>query len=537
MTSQEKTTVTLNEEARYALARGVDKVADLVKVTLGPKGRNIVIEQMMGYPLVTKDGVTVAKHINLPDPRENMGARLCKEVARQTNDMVGDGTTTSIVLAQAIVKGGMPLVEAGADPIRLKKGMEKAVQAVSQEIGRLGVPATPETVSQVASISAKSRLTGELIAQAVEKVGQNGIVTVQETIERRTFIETTEGMELESGYLSSYFLSENDRMILNLEKPYILMTDQMIDNIQQIKRVLNWCIWEKKPLLIVAKQVTKDVLGMLITHNTEAREAKAIAVQAPGTGEYRLGILEDLAVKTGGSVLVEMLGLSLENIEKSMLGNAEKIIVTRQKTTVIGGGGSSEMIEEKSNQLRALIRQTSESGERQKLQERIAKLSGGIAVIRVGADTKIALKELKDRVIDAVQASKAAVESGVVPGGGTTYVRAAKVLDDLKADSEDELSGIRLIRQALTVPLRQIVSNTGGNGDKIVEMTSKAAPGMGYDAMSGKFVDMMAEGIVDPVAVTVTALNKAMGIASILLTTEGVIDKQYQFTIDLSNMI
>ncbi|RNC29212.1 MAG: 60 kDa chaperonin 5 [Candidatus Dichloromethanomonas elyunquensis] len=535
MTYRGKSAVTLRAEARQALARGVDKVADLVKVTLGPKGRNIVIEQMIGYPIITKDGITVAKHVNLPDSQENMGARLCREAARQTNDLEGDGTTTSIVLVQAIVKGGLPLVEAGEDPIQLKRGMEKAFQAASREIIGMGAEATSKNVSQVASISAKSHVIGELIAQAMEKAGMDGIVTVQETIEHRTYIEVTEGIELASGYLSSYFVSENERLAVNLEKPYILMTDQVVDNIGQIKRVLNWCIWEKKPLLIVAGQVTKDILGMLIAHNTEAREGKAIAIQAPGIGQNRLNVLEDLAIVTGGSVAAKILGISLEHVEKSMLGKAEKITVTRQKTTVIGDGGSREMIEKQAAQLKVLIKQTSDAEEQGKLRERIAKLSGGIAVIKVGADTKIALRELKDRVIDAVQASKAAVEGGIVPGGGTAYVRAAKILDNLQADSEDELSGIRLIRQALAAPLRQIVVNAGGNGDKIVEMTAKAAPSLGYDAMSGKFVDMIEAGIVDPVKVVVTALNKAVGIGSILLTSEGLVDKQ-QYTFDFSNL-
>jgi len=524
MTLKSKNAITFNFEARQALARGVDQVADLVKVTLGPKGRNIVIEQRIGYPIITKDGVTVAKHVNLPDPKENMGARLCREVASQTNHEVGDGTTTSIVLAQALVQGGLLLVEAGADPILLKKGMEQAVQHVCAEIERVSVPATAEKVLQVASIAGKSLLIGELIAQGMDRVGANGMITVQETIEGRTFLEGTEGMELEGGYLSPYFVSEGEKMAVQLENPYVLLIDQVIDNIQQVKRVLNWCAWEKKPLLIVAHQVSKDVLGLLISHNQNG-EGKAIAVQTPGYGSYRLGILEDLAVVTGGSVIVKMLGMSLANTEKSMLGRAEKIIVERHKTIVIGGSGKAELKEKQIRSLKVLLRQTSGSEAKEKLQERIARLSGGMAVIRVGAETKIALRELKDRVIDALQASKAAVESGVVPGGGSIFMRAAKVLAELQALTTDEQAGISLIQSALEVPLRQIVTNAGGNGNKIVEMSRSLEDGRGYDAMSGKFVDMMAAGIVDPAKVSATALRKAMGIASILLTTESLIAK------------
>ncbi|HWQ40995.1 MAG TPA: molecular chaperone GroEL [Desulfosporosinus sp.] len=526
MTLKSKNAITFNFEARQALARGVDQVADLVKMTLGPKGRNIVIEQRIGYPIITKDGVTVAKHINLPDPKENMGARLCREIASQTNDEVGDGTTTSIVLAQALLKGGLPLIEAGADPNLLKKGMEQAVQLVCAEIEGLSVPAAPEKVLQVASIAGKSLLIGELIAQAMDRVGANGMITVQETIERRTFLQVTEGMELEGGYLSPYFVSEGEKMAVHLENPYVLLTDQVIDNIQQVKRVLNWCAWEKKPLLIVAHHVSKDVLGLLISHNQNG-EGKAIAVQTPGYGYHRLGILEDLAVVTGGSVIVKMLGMSLANTEKSMLGLAEKITVDRHKTTVIGGSGNAELKEKQIRSLKVLLRQTSASEEKEKLQERIARLSGGMAVIRVGAETEIALRELKDRVIDALQASKAAVQSGVVPGGGTVFMRAAKVLTEVQAGSADEQAGISLIQSTLEVPLRQIVTNAGGNGNKIVEMSRRLEDGVGYNALSGKFVDMMAAGIVDPAKVSATALRKAMGIASILLTTEGVIVKAY----------
>lgn len=524
MTSQKRSVVTFKSEARRALIRGVDQVADLVKVTLGPKGRNIVIGQMMGRPLITKDGITVAQHIHLSDPRENMGARFCREIAGQTNKLVGDGTTTSVVLAQAMLKGGLPLIEAGVDPVRLKKGMELAVQNACDNIKENSVPATAERIRQVASIASRSSEVGEMIAEAMAKVGSGGMVAVEETIERRTFVQATEGMELASGYLSPHFTGEGGQMTVQLENAYLLLTDQVINNLQSIKRILNWCAWEQKPLLIVASHVTHDVLGLLLDYNQEG-QGKVIAVQAPGHGPQRTGILEDLAVVSDGVVVAEILGQTLENVEKPMLGQAEKIIVMRDKTTVIGGRGNPEQKEKRIRSLKALLSQTSDSQEREQLQERIARLAGGMAVIRVGAETKMALKELKDRVIDAVQAAKAAAEGGVVTGGGTAFLRATEVLAELQADSEAEQAGIAVVRRALEAPLRQIVANAGGSGDKIVETSRRLEAGMGYDALSGKFVDMMAAGIVDPAKVAVTALYNAMGIASILLTTEGLVEK------------
>lgn len=524
MTAKRKSAIVFNTEARHALARGVDQVADLVKMTLGPKGRSIVIEQAMGNPIITRDGVTVAKHINLPDPREDMGARLCREIADQTDELAGDGTTTSIVLAQAIVKGGLSLVEAGADPIRLRQGMQRAVEAVCREIRRLSVAVTPAKVYQVAAIASKSPYIGDLIAKAVNKAGRNGIITVQETIERRSYVQTSKGLELDSGYLSPYFLTEGQQSAV-LQKPFVLITDEVIESISQVKRVLNWCSWENRPLLIVANQVTRDALGVLIKHN-EAAEGKAIAVHGPGYGQYRLGILEDLAAVTGGSVVAKIFGRTLEHMDKSLLGQAEEIVVTRHKTSVVNGSGGSEMIEGQIGRLKALMRQTSDSEEKGKLQERIARLSGGMAVIFVGADTKMALRELKDRVTDAVRAAKAALEGGVVPGGGTAYLRTAKVLDETQALRWDEAAGIGLIRKVLEAPLRQIAENAGQSGDKIVRLAAGLENGTGYDAMSGKFVDMLEAGIVDPAVVTITALEKAVGIASILLTTEGLVEKR-----------
>lgn len=510
---------------RRALVSGVDQVADMVKLTLGPRGKNIIIERSWGYPLITRDGVTVANSINLPDSQENLGAKLCKEAAARTNDLVGDGTTTSIVLAQALAKGGLYLVEAGLDPMQFKKGLEKAADYAIAEIQRLSIPVTvPAGVGQVAAISAKSVPVGELIAQAMARVGPDGIITVEESIERHTYIEVTEGLELNSGYMSAYFLDESEEMTVQLEKPYILITDHILQEIPEVKRILNWCAWEKRPLLIIAGNMTRDVLGMLIAHNKANRE-KVIVVKTPGHGEQRQGIMEDLAIVTGGTVIAKSLGMILATIEKPMLGTSRKAIVTRHKTTVLGGAGTSESIQEQVRQLKVILKQTSDSEEGAQLQQRISALAGGIAVIRVGAATRIALKELKDRVIDAVHAAKAAVESGIVPGGGTVLIRAAQALEQVQSATDYEKAGIKLVQKALEAPLQQIVSNSGGNGKKIVEMTKTLGNELGYDALSGKFVDWAAAGIVDPAKVAMTALRNALGIASILLTTEGKVEK------------
>nr|AAD44540.2 GroEL-type chaperonin [Desulfitobacterium dehalogenans ATCC 51507] len=510
---------------RKALVSGVDQVADMVKLTLGPRGKNIVIERRGAYPLITRDGVTVAKYISLSDAQENLGAKLCKEAAAQTNDLVGDGTTTSIVLAQAMAKGGLSLVEAGLDPMQFKKGIERAVDYAVAEIQRLSVPVTvPDGVCQVASVSSKSTPVGELIAQAMAKVGPDGTISVEESIERHTYVEVTEGLELNSGYMSSYFLNEGEELMVSLANPYILITDYTLKEISEVKRTLNLCAWEIRPLFFIAGNMTKDVLGMLIAHN-KANQEKVVVVKTPSHGDDRQGIMEDLAIVTGGSVITKKLGMVLNSIEKPMLGKSQKVVVTRYKTTILGGAGTAEGIQEQVRKLKVILGQTSDSEEGAQLKQRISALAGGIAVIRVGADTHIALKELKDRVIDAVHAAKAAVESGVVPGGGTVFIRAAQALDKVPVSTDYEKAGIKLVQRALEAPLQQIVSNSGGNGKKIVAMTKTLGYDMGYDALSGKFVDWAAAGIVDPAKVSVTALRNAMGIASILLTTEGKIEK------------
>ncbi|HHV65158.1 MAG TPA: molecular chaperone GroEL [Peptococcaceae bacterium] len=515
-----QTSTFLNDvKARNALISGFNQVADMVKPTIGPCGKNIVIERALGYPLITKDGATVAKYIKLTNLQEDLGAKLCREVAMRTNELVGDGTTTSIVLAQAIINGSLPLIEAGLNPIQLRKGIEKAVNTAIEEIENLSIPVTiPDGVFQVAAISSKNTYIGELIAKAFNKIGKDGTVFVQESTERSTSIEISQGLELDNGYMSPYFASEG--MDISLESPYILITDHVLNETSDVKRVLSWCSWEKKALLIITPNIKKDVLGVLFSYNT-AETGKVVAVKAPGFGDFRQGLLEDLALVTNGTFITKELGMSLGNIEKAMLGKAEKVIVTRHKTTILGGDGSRQNIDKQIRKVKTLISQTSQTEDRDRLLKRLTLLSGGIAVIQVGADTDMALKELKDRVIKGVKASKAAIEKGIVPGGGTAFIRAAQALDKIKTDNWYEMAGIRLIKQALEAPLIQIVNNAGGNGKNIVELLKKHDKNTGYDAVAGIFVDMINVGIVDPAKVTITALRNAMGIASLLFTVEG----------------
>jgi len=523
MTINKSCGLLLKGEARKAIIKGFNQAADLVRATLGPKGRNIVIERMIGYPLVTKDGATVAKHINFSDRQVNTGAKLCREIAIRTDDLAGDGTTTSIVLAQAMVREGIRLVEAGFNPILLKKGMDKAVQAVTEEIQRLSVPAdTYEKILSVAVISAKDNYTGELIAQAMDRVGRDGIIAVRRTHERRTYVEVVNGMKIDKGYLSPYFVGEGEQMTVELENALVLITDNVLVNANQVKRILNWCMWENKHLLIVAKDVKKEALELLLSHKNAGR-VKSAAVQNPGYGENRLGLLEDLAVVTGSTFISDTIGLSIDSIEMSMLGRADKISVDRDKTIITGGNSSREAVNERVRQLKVLLTQTSGLQERKMLQERIARLSGGIAVIRVGADTEMAMNELMDRVTDAVNAVKAAAEDGIVPGGGTVFVRAARSLDNCQAGTDDELAGIRLVQKALEEPLRQIIRNACRNEDRVIEMVGLLEPQTGYDVIKDEFVDMIVSGVVDPTKVVITALRSAVGMASILLTAEALV--------------
>lgn len=532
--------IAYHTEARQALMRGVAQVAELVRRTMGPQGQNIVIEQKTGYPLITKDGATVAKHIHLPDLKENMGARLCKEVARQTDELAGDGTTTSIVLLQAMLQGGLQLIEAGVEPARLRHGMERAVRLVCAEITRQSYPATMERLEQIAATAAKDLALGEIIAQAMDKAGPLGNITIRESIGRWTYLEFREGLELKSGYLSPYFVEKDRPPTIRLENPYILATDQVIRGLEQIRSILNVCDWEKRPLLIVAGHVTGDALGMLVNRHASGT-AKVVAVRTPGTGMDRLGHLDDLAVVTGGEVIAPHTGLTLETMAKTMLGQAAGVVVSRDKTLVVGGAGDKAGIVRQTKRLMVLQAQTSAGEEKEKLQERIAALSGGAAIIQIGADTKMALREKKDRLNDALRAARAAAERGVVPGGGTSLIQAAKILDTVQSASQDEEAGVRLVQQALAAPLKQIAENAGENGAKIVRMASQLEYGWGYDALTGRFIDLWQEGIADPAKVVLTALTKASGIASLLLTTEALLEKEPMHYIfeapDFSTMI
>ncbi|SHN50175.1 Hsp60 family chaperonin [Desulfitobacterium chlororespirans] len=532
--------ISYRTEARQALVRGVTQVAELVRRTMGPKGQNIVIEQRVGYPLITKDGATVAKHIHLPDLKENMGARLCREAARQTDELAGDGTTTSIVLLQAMLQGGLRLIEAGVEPARLRQGMERAVRLVCAEITRQSHPATMERLEQIAATAAKDPALGAIIAQAMGKAGPLGNITLRESIGRRTYLEFKEGLELKSGYLSPYFVDKDRPPAIRLEHPYILATDQVIRDLEQIRRMLNVCDWEKRPLLIVAGHVTGDALGMLINRHASGA-AKAVAVRTPGAGMDRLGYLDDLAVITGGEVVAPHTGFTLETMAKTMLGQAGAVVISRDKTLVVGGAGNRAEIARQTKRLMALQAQTSAEEEKESLQERIAALSGGAAVIQIGADTQMALREKKDRLNDALRAARAAAESGVVPGGGTSLVQAAKILDTVQLASQDEEAGLRLVQQALAAPLRQIAENAGENGAKIVRMVGQLEYGWGYDALTGRFIDLWQGGIADPAKVVLAALTKAAGIASLLLTTEALLEKEPMHYIleapDFSTMI
>lgn len=527
MTIHQKQNLLFHAEARKAFQRGVNQVADLVKATLGPKGRTIVIERAVGYPLFTKDGATVARHIHLSDPFEDMGARLCVEVATNTNDTAGDGTTTATVLAQAMIQNGLCLIEAGVSSIQLKKGMDRAVEVITQEILRQSVSVdTPEQILNVAKIATNDPYIGELIGNAVNKVGRDGLITVRKSKEYRTSVESVEGVEFDRGYLSPYFITNEDRMSVELEDALVLVTDAVLANVDDILGVLNKAVRDQKSLLIVAEDVIGEALAALIV-NKNAGKLNAVAVQAPAFGNNRQAILEDLAVITGATLVTKKAGYSTNQIKSSMLGRAEKVTVTRHKTNVVGGYGSPESILSRVSQIKAMLNQASTIREEEELKRRIARLSNGTAVIRLGADTETEMIELKDRVEDAIYATQAAVESGIVPGGGTVFISAAKVLDQVKAESDDQLAGIRLIQKALEEPLRRIAFNAGYNGDKIVETVKTLTDSMGYDATTGTFVNMFSAGIIDPAKVSLTALQNAASIASTLLTAEGMVQEPF----------
>ncbi|MFW6264766.1 MAG: chaperonin GroEL [Bacillota bacterium] len=515
------------EEARRALERGVDALANAVKVTIGPKGRNVVLEKSFGAPTITNDGVSIAREIELKNHYENMGAQTVKEVATKTNDVAGDGTTTATVLAQAIYKEGLKNVAAGANPMILKRGIEKAVAAVVEEISNISKPVEgKEAVSQVAAISAgNDEEIGNLIAEAMEKVGQDGVISVEESKSMGTSLEVVEGMQFDRGYLSPYMVTDTDTMEANLEDPYILITDKKISSIQEILPLLEKVAQSGKALVIIAEDVEGEALATLVVNKIRGT-FNCVAVKAPGFGDRRKAMLEDIAILTGGQVITEDLGLKLENADVSMLGQAHKVNITKEETTVVEGHGDKDQIQGRIKQIRTQIDATTSDFDREKLQERLAKLAGGVAVIQVGAATETELKEKKHRIEDALSATRAAVEEGLVAGGGTTLLNAIPVLDTLNLEG-DEATGVDIIRKALETPVRLIADNAGYEGSVIVERVKEKEVGVGFDAYKGEFVNMIEAGIVDPAKVTRSALQNAGSAAAMLLTTECLIaDKE-----------
>jgi len=511
-----------DEEARRALERGVNKLADAVKVTLGPRGRSVVLEKKFGSPTVINDGVTIAKEIEVEDPFENMGAQLVREVASKTNDVAGDGTTTATVLAQAIVREGLRNVAAGANPMLLKKGIDRAVEAAVEEIRKLATPVeTRDEIANVATISANDPKIGELIADAMEKVGKDGVITVEESKGTETTLELVEGMQFDKGYISPYFVTDPERMEAVLEEPFILLYEKKISAVQDLIPILEQTARMGRPLLIIAEDVEGEALATLVVNKLRG-VLNVAAVKAPGFGERRKAIMEDIAILTGGKFLTEDLGIKLENVDISMLGRAKKVIVAKEETTIVEGAGSPQAVQGRIAQIKRQIEETDSDYDREKLQERLAKLAGGVAVIKVGAATETELKEKKHRIEDALSATRAAVEEGIVPGGGVTLLNAIPAVEALQAEG-DELAGINIVKRALEEPARLIASNAGAEGSVIVEKIKTLPKGHGYDAAKGEFVDMIKAGIVDPAKVTRSALQNAASIAGMLLTTEALV--------------
>jgi len=514
-----------DENARRALERGVNKVADAVKVTLGPKGRNVVLDKKWGSPTITKDGVTVAKEIELEDPYENMGAQLCKEVASKTNDVAGDGTTTATVLAQAIVNEGLRYVAAGGNPIAVKRGIDKAVDQVIATIKSTAQPIKDkEQVEFVATIAGNDGEVGKHVAEAMDKVGKDGVITVEESKGRETTLEVVEGMQFDRGYLSPYFVTDPERMEAVLENPIILIHEKKIGSAQEFLPFLEKVSTARRPILIIAEDVEGDALATLVLNKIRG-VLQVAAVKAPGFGDRRKAMLEDIATLTAGTFISEDLGTKIDNVTVDMLGTAKKVVITKEDTTIIEGAGSKEAVLGRIDLIKRQIETTDSNYDREKLQERLAKLSGGVAVIKVGASTETELKEKKHRYEDALSATRAAVEEGIVPGGGSTLLRAASKLDETSV-SGDELTGLLIVKRALEEPLRQIAKNAGHEGSVIVERVRAAADGQGLNAVSGEIVDMVAAGIVDPAKVTRSTIQNAASIAGLVLTTETlVVDK------------
>jgi len=517
--------VKFHTDARERMLRGVDVLANAVKVTLGPKGRNVVIDKSFGAPRITKDGVSVAKEIELEDKFENMGAQMLREVASKTNDLAGDGTTTATVLAQAIVKEGAKAVASGMNPMDLKRGIDLAVDAVVKELKTNARKITSNSeIAQVGTISANGDSEiGRYLAEAMEKVGNEGVITVEEAKTAETELEVVEGMQFDRGYLSPYFVTNQDKMRVELEDPYILIHEKKLSNLQAMLPVLEAVVQSGKPLLIIAEDVEGEALATLVVNKLRGG-LKIAAVKAPGFGDRRKAMLEDIAILTGGTVISEDLGIKLENVTLNMLGRAKKVAIEKENTTIIDGVGSKTEIDGRVAQIRAQIEETTSDYDREKLQERLAKLAGGVAVIRVGGSTEVEVKEKKDRVDDALHATRAAVEEGILPGGGVALLRAVKALDNLDAANQDQKVGIEIVRRAIEAPVRQIAENAGAEGSVIVgKLREKADFSYGWNAQTGEYGDLYAQGVIDPAKVVRTALQDAASVAGLLVTTEAMI--------------
>ena len=511
--------IKFNEDARKALEVGVDTLADAVKITLGPKGRNVVLDKGYGIPTITNDGVTIAKEIELKDPIENLGAQIVKEVATKSNDVAGDGTTTATVLAQALIKEGLKMVASGANPVFIRKGMEKASKKVIEElIKRAKKIESNSEIAQVGAISASDKEIGELIAQAMAKVGESGVITVEEAKSLDTTLEVVEGMQFDNGYLSPYMVSDSERMVVELDNPFVLITDKKISSMKELLPILEKTVEMGRPMLIIAEDVEGEALATLVVNKLRGT-LNIAAVKAPAFGDRRKAMLEDIAILTGGEVISEEKGIKLETADINFLGQAKKVRITKDNTVIVDGLGAKENIAARVGQIKNAIEETTSDYDREKLQERLAKLSGGVAVIKVGAATETEMKEKKLRIEDALNATKAAVEEGIVPGGGTILVQIAKAIEDFKLEGEEGL-GVDIVKKALYAPMRQIALNAGLDAGVVIEKVKSSEEGIGFDAAKEEYVDMVKTGIIDPTKVTRSAIQNAISVSSVLLTTE-----------------
>ena len=511
--------IKFNEDARKALEVGVDTLADAVKITLGPKGRNVVLDRGFGAPMITNDGVTIAKEIELKDPIENLGAQIVKEVATKSNDVAGDGTTTATVLAQALIKEGLKMVASGANPVFIRRGMELASKKVIEELTKRAKKVeSNDEIAQVGAISAGDTEIGQLIAQAMEKVGESGVITVEEARSLDTTLDVVEGMQFDNGYLSPYMVSDSERMVVEMDNPFILITDKKISNMKELLPVLEKTVETGRPMLIIAEDVEGEALATLVVNKLRGT-LNVAAVKAPAFGDRRKAMLQDIAILTGGEVISEEKGIKLENADISLLGQAKKVRITKDNTVIVDGLGEKDEIQARIGQIKNAIAETTSDYDKEKLQERLAKLSGGVAVIKVGAATETEMKERKLRIEDALNATKAAVEEGIVPGGGTILIQIAKAIEDFKLEGEEGL-GVEIVKRALSAPLRQIVINAGIDAGVVIEKVKDSENGIGFDAAKEEYVDMVKAGIIDPAKVTRSAIQNAVSVSSVLLTTE-----------------